>query len=211
MALLQDLQWRYATKKYDASKKIASADVDSILEAIRMAPTSSGLQQFRVIVITNQELKEKIVPIAWGQQQVADCSHLLVFAAWDCYTAERIDSMYSFIAAERKLPSDQFASYTERLKGAYLPQSAEENFAHTARQSYIGLGIAMVQAAELKIDSTPMEGFTTDDLDILLNLKALGLKSVSMLALGYRDAAADWLVNMKKVRVAKDEFVIEMK
>ncbi len=211
MALLQDLQWRYATKKYDASKKVAQADVDSILEAIRMSPTSSGLQQFRVIVITNQELKEKIVPIAWGQRQVADCSHLLVFAAWDCYTAERIDSMYDYITDERELPRGQFASYTERLKAAYLPQSAEENFAHTARQSYIGLGIAMAQAAELRVDSTPMEGFSAADMDEFLNLKALGLKSVSMLALGYRDSASDWLVNMKKVRVAKNEFVIEMK
>lgn len=211
MALLQDLQWRYATKKYDANKKVAQADVDTILEAIRMAPTSSGLQQFRVIVITNQELKAKIVPIAWGQQQVADCSHLLVFAAWDRYTAERIDSMYDFITDERQLPRGQLSAYTERLKGAYLTQTADENFAHTARQSYIGLGIAMAQAAELKVDSTPMEGFSNAELDELLNLKAQGLRSVSMLALGYRDAAGDWLVNMKKVRLAKNDFVIELK
>lgn len=211
MALLQDLQWRYATKKYDASKKVAQADVDKILEATRMTPTSSGLQQFKVIVITDQALKDKIVPIAWGQTQIADCSHLLVFAAWDRYTAERIDSMYDFITDERQLPRGQLSSYTERLKASYLTQSADENFVHTARQSYIGLGIAMAQAAELKVDSTPMEGFSNADLDVLLNLKEKGLKSVSMLTLGYRDAEGDWLVNMKKVRVAKSDFVIEMK
>lgn len=211
MALLQDLQWRYATKKYDSTKKVAQSDIDKIVESVRLAPTSSGLQQFKLIVITNQELKEKIVPIAWGQQQVADCSHLLVFAAWDRYTAERIDTMYDFITDERSLPRGQLSAYTERLKGAYLPQSDAENFSHTAHQTYIGLGIAMVQAAELKVDSTPMEGFSGPELDKLLNLNELGLKSVSMLALGYRDTEGDWLVNMKKVRVPKSEFIIELK
>lgn len=211
MSLIQDLQWRYATKKYDASKKVAQEDVDKILEAIRLTPTSSGLQQFRVIEITNQELKEKIVPIAWGQQQVADCSHLLVFAAWDRYTAERIDTMYDFITDERQMPRGQLSGYTERLKASYLPQSAAENFAHTSRQAYIGLGIAMAQAAELKVDSTPMEGFSNEELDAFLDLKSLGLKSVAMLTLGYRDVAGDWLVNLKKVRLTKDKFVIERK
>ena len=94
MALLDTLEWRYATKKYDPTKKVAQEDLDKILEAARMAPSSSGLQQFRVIVITNQELKEKIVPVAWGQQIVADSSHLLVFAGWDRYTDERIDKTF---------------------------------------------------------------------------------------------------------------------
>ncbi len=92
-----------------------------------------------------------------------------------------------------------------------MPQSDAENFSHTAHQTYIGLGIAMVQAAELKVDSTPMEGFSGPELDKLLNLNELGLKSVSMLALGYRDTEGDWLVNMKKVRVPKSEFIIELK
>lgn len=211
MSILTDLAWRYATKKFDASKKVSQADVDTLLEAIRLTPTSSGLQQFRVIVITNQELKEKIVPIAFGQQQVVDCSHLLVFAAWDKYTAERIDSMYDYITDTRELERGRFASYTERLKTVYLPQSAEQNFIHTARQAYIGLGVAILQAAELKIDCTPMEGFANAELDALLNLQSYGLKSVALLPLGYRDAAGDWLVNMKKVRKSKEEFVIEIK
>ena len=209
MALISDLQWRYATKKYDPTKKVSQHDLDMILEAVRLAPTSSGLQQFRIIVIKDQELKEKIVPIAGGQQQVADCSHLLIFAAWDCYTKERIEGMYDFITDERGLPRGRFESYTNRLKTAYLPQTAEQNFNHTARQAYIGLGLAMVQAAELKIDSTPMEGFSNSDLDELLNLKSKGLRSVALLPLGYRDAEGDWLVNMKKARLPKEEFVIE--
>jgi len=208
MALLEDLKWRYATKKYDPTKKVAQEDVDKILEAARLAPTSSGMQQFRVIVITDQELKNKIVPIAMEQQIVADCSHLLVFAAWDRYTEERIDKIYNYTTDERGLPRGRFKSYTDKLRALYLTQTAEENFIHTARQAYIGLGLAIAQAAELKVDSTPMEGFIGEELDKLLGLKSKGLKSVLLLPIGYRDAKNDWLVNMKKVRNPKDNFII---
>ena len=208
MALLEDLKWRYATKKYDPTKKVAQEDVDKILEAARLAPTSSGMQQFRVIVITDQELKNKIVPIAMEQQIVADCSHLLVFAAWDRYTEERIDKIYNYTTDERGLPRGRFKSYTDKLRALYLTQTAEENFIHTARQAYIGLGLAIAQAAELKVDSTPMEGFIGKELDELLGLKSKGLKSVLLLPIGYRDAKNDWLVNMKKVRNPKDNFII---
>ncbi len=208
MSLLENLQWRYATKKYDPARKVSQENVDKIVEAARLAPTSSGLQQFRVIVITDQELKNKIVPIALGQQVVADCSHLLVFAAWDHYTEERIMATYDYTTDQRGLPRGRFASYTDRLKAAYLPQTPEQNFVHTARQAYIGFGLAIAQAAELKVDSTPMEGFTNEELDELLDLKSKGLKSVTLLPLGYRDPEGDWLVNMKKVRVPKEQFVI---
>ena len=211
MALLDDLKWRYATKKYDPTKKVAQEDVDKIIEAARLAPTSSGLQQFRLIVITNQELKDKIVPIASGQQIVADCSHLLVFVAWDKYTTERIDGQYDFITDERELPRGRFGSYTDRLKSLYLSQTSDENFVHTARQAYIGFGMAIAQAAELKVDSTPMEGFNPNMLDELLDLRTKGLRSVLLLPLGYRDAENDWLEKMKKVRKSTDEFVINYK
>ena len=211
MSLLENLQWRYATKKYDPTKKVAQEDVDKIVEAARLAPTSSGLQQFRVLVISNQELKEKIVPIAMDQQIMADCSHLLVFAAWDCYTEERIDKIYNYTTDERGLPRGRFGSYTDRLKALYLPQSAEENFIHTARQSYIGFGLAIAQAAELNVDCTPVEGFNPAELDKLLGLESKGLKSVTLLPLGYRDADGDWLASMKKVRNTKEDFVIEIK
>ena len=209
MALIDDLKWRYATKQYDSSKKVSQEDIDKILEAARLAPTSSGLQQYRLIVVTNQEIKEKIVPIAWDQQIIADCSHLLVFAAWDRYSEERIDTMFDYTTDERNLPRGRFGSYTDKLKAMYLPQSAEENFVHTARQSYIGFALAIAQAAELKIDSTPIEGFLPDKLDELLDLRSKGLRSVTLLPLGYRDAAGDWLAGMKKVRNPKEEFVIE--
>jgi nitroreductase / dihydropteridine reductase len=211
MALLDDLKWRYATKAYDSTKKVDQKDVDKIIEAARLAPTSSGLQQFRVMVITNQELKEKIVPIAMDQQNIAQCSHLLVFVAWDKYTEKRIDDIYNYTTDQRGLPRGRFDSYTNKLKALYLQQNAEENFAHTARQAYIGLGLALAQAAELKVDSTPMEGFDNNALDELLDLRAKGLRSVVLMPIGYRDTTNDWLLNMKKVRIPKDNFVIKSK
>lgn len=206
MALLEDLKWRYATKKYDPTRKVAQEDVDKIVEAARLAPTSSGLQQFRVIVVSNQELKEKLVPMAWGQEIMAECSHVLVFAAWDRYTEERIDTIYNRTTDERGLPRGRFGSYTDKLKAAYLPQTAEENFVHTARQSYIGFALAIAQAAELKVDCTPVEGFTPEEVDELLDLKSKGLRSVTLLPIGYRAQEGDWLADMKKVRNTQEEF-----
>jgi len=207
MELLDAFKWRYATKKYDSSKKVEQTLVDKIVEAARIAPTSSGLQPFEVFVITNQELKNKILPIAFGQEIVADCSHLLVFAAWDNYTSERIDKIYSHITTEREQPVDRYQAYTDRLKSMYLNRPAEDNFAHAARQAYIAFGFAIAEAATLKVDTTPMEGFANDELDKLLNLTEKGLKSVTLLPIGYRDETNDWLVSLNKVRHPKEDFV----
>jgi len=210
MELLDAFKWRYATKKYDPSKKVDQELVDKIVEATRLAPTSSGLQPFEVFVITNQELKDKITASSHGQEIVADCSHLLVFAAWDNYTAERIDSIYALTTTGREQPADRYQAYTDRLKSMYLDRPAEENFAHTARQAYIAFAFAMAEAASLKVDSTPMEGFINEEVDELLHLKEKGLKSVTLLPIGYRDEANDWLVNLKKVRNPKEQFVTEI-
>lgn len=211
MSLIETLEWRYATKKFDSTKKVNEEDVNKIVEAARLAPTSSGLQQFRVIVITNQEIKEKLVDVSFGQSIVQDCSHLLVFAAWDKYTEERIDKAYDFTTDVRDLPRGRFGSYTDKLKSIYIPQSAEENFIHTSKQAYIGMTMSIAQAAELKVDATPMEGFLNDKVDEILELNKYGLKSVLMLPIGYRDNENDWLASMKKVRIPKEEFTIEIK
>lgn len=209
MALLEDLQWRYATKKYDPTKKVSQEDINKIVEAARLAPTSSGLQQFRVMVVSNQAIKEKLSPKVLNPEVMVDCSHVLVFAAWDKYTAERIDEMYDRTTEERGLPQGRFKSYTDKLKALYLNQAPEENFEHTARQSYIGFAMAIAAAAELKVDATPAEGFDPDLVDEALGLNAKGLKSVTLLYLGYRAAEGDWLADMKKVRNPMDEFVVE--
>ena len=209
MSLIEDLQWRHAVKAYDSTKKVSEEDLNKILEAARLAPTSSGLQPFRVIVVENQELKEQMVKGALNPEVMRDCSHVLVFAAWDNYSEEKIDKVYDYHTDVRELPRGRFNSYTDQLKVIYGAQAAEENFAHTARQTYIALGLAMAQAAELKIDSTPAEGFSNEVVDEILGLKELGLKSVTLLYLGYRDSGNDWLSKMKKVRIPMDEFIIK--
>ena len=184
--------------------------VDAILEAAYLAPSSSGLQPFEIIVVTNADLKNKIKDIAYGQTQITDCSHLLIFVAWDNYTTERIGEVFTRTVAERGVPADSMDEYKNRLTTNYVARTAEQNFAHTARQAYISFGIAIAAAAELKVDSTPMEGFDNAALDELLNLRKKGLRSVLLLPLGYRDAEKDWLVNLKKVRTPKSRFIEEL-
>lgn len=208
MSLIEDLHWRHAVKAYDPTKKLSQKDLTSILEAARLAPTSSGLQPFRVIVVENQQLKEEMAKGAFNPEVMRDCSQVLVFAAWDQYSDQKIDKVYDHHTDVRDLPRGRFGSYTDQIKQLYNGQTAEEHFAHTARQSYIALGLAMAQAAELKIDSTPAEGFNNDLIDEILGLKALGLKSVTLLYLGYRDAEKDYLSHMKKVRIPMEEFII---
>lgn len=206
MALLENLAWRHATKAYDPLKKVSSENIDKIIEAARLAPTSSGLQPFRIIVVENKELREKLVPGALNPECMRECSHLLVFAAWDQYTPERIDAMYDRTTDERGLPRGRFKSYTDSIKKLYAGQSPDQHFAHASKQSYIALGMAIAQAAELRINTTPAEGFDNQLVDDVLALHKLGLKSVTLLYVGYNDPARDWLAPMKKVRNPVDEF-----
>lgn len=210
MSLIQALNWRYATKKMNG-KAVPQEKVDAIIEAARLAPTSSGLQPFKVIVITNAELKQQLLPHTSNQQQIVDASHVLVFAAWDNYTAERINHVFDRNNAERGLPLDTAADYRNMLLSIYPPRAAAINFEHAARQAYIGFGIAIAEAAVQQVDATPMEGFDSAKYDEILGLTEKGLKSVTLLPLGYRDEAGDWLVNLKKVRQATSDFVIEFK
>ena len=211
MGLIEDLNWRHAVKAYDSTKKVSAANIDKIVEAARLAPSSSGLQPFKLIVVENQELKEKLVKGALNPECMRDCSHVLIFAGWDRYTAERIDKVFDYTTEERGLEKGRFGSYTDMLKKIYLTQPAEDNFAHIARQTYIALGLALAQAAELKVDSTPVEGFDNKVVDEILELEKQGLKSVSLMYVGYADAPKDWIAPMKKVRTPKEEFIIELK
>ncbi len=209
MNIIESLNWRYATKSMNGLK-IPQEKVDNIIEAARLAPSSSGLQPIELIVISNQELKEKIKPLAYNQTMVADCSHLLIFTAWDNYTAERINKMFDLANEVRGFISEGGENYRKMLLSSYSAKSAEENFTHAAKQAYIALGIAIMAAAAEEVDATPMEGFDAKALDALLSLNEKGLRSVVLLPLGYRDAEKDWLVNLKKVRRATADFITEM-
>jgi nitroreductase / dihydropteridine reductase len=208
MELLEALQWRYASKKMNG-QQVPEEKVERILEAIRLAPSSMGLQPYTVLVIKDAELKKQVLPIANNQQQVVDASHLLVFAAWDNITPEHVDDYINLTAETRNIPVESLDGF----KGALLSiadRSAEENLQWTARQSYIAFATAIAAAAEEKVDATPMEGFNNAALDELLGLKEKGLRSITLLPLGYRDVENDWLANSPKVRREKEKlFVIQ--
>ncbi len=210
MNLIELLNWRYATKKMN-NQTVPQDKVDRILEAARLAPTSSGLQQYEIVVVTNQELKDKIKAFAWNQSMVSECSHLLVFTAWHEYTSGRINGMFDLVNDERGFKNEGWEAYRQMLLSSYPQKSPEDAYQHAARQAYIGLSMAMVACAEEKVDSVPMEGFDPKAVDEILNLKQYGLRSAVMLPLGYREASGDWLVNLKKVRRSMDKFIIEMK
>lgn len=208
LKMLQErLNWRYATKKMDPTKTVPQDKVDRILEATRLAPTSSGLQPFEVIVVTNPEVKARLRTAAFDQAQITDGSHVLVFAAWDNYTAARVDAVVDQLVAERGIPRDAVAGYYDALKARVLSQTEEQNYEHAARQAYIAFGIAVTAAAFEQVDSTPMEGFDPAKVDEILGLRERGLRSVTILPLGYRAAEGDWLAGMKKVRKPLDAMV----
>ena len=209
MSLLTDLQWRYATKKMNG-RKIPQEKLEYILEAARLAPSSSGLQQYKIIVVSDPILLERIKGVAYNQSQITDCTHLLVFAAWDEYTDERISKVFDKMMDERQLPHDTMDSYKSVILDLYATMGKEWEAHHASKQSYISFGLAIAAAAEQKVDATPIEGFLPDQLDILLKLKEQGYRSTVLLPLGYRDKENDWLVNMKKFRTSKEVFITEM-
>ena len=211
MSLIDKLNWRYATKKMDPAQTVPQDKVERILEAARLAPTSSGLQPYEIFVVTNPDVRAQIRTIAWNQAQITDGSHLLVFAAWDHYTPERINQMFDYTNEVRGFKNEGWENYRNMLLGAYPQRDAEVNFQHAARQVYIGLSAALIAAAYEGVDSTPMEGFDPAQLDEILGLRAKGLRSVVILPLGYRQADGDWLVNLKKVRRPREQFVTEIR
>jgi nitroreductase len=208
MDFIKSLEWRYATKKMNGTP-VTEEKVATILKAIQLAPSSYGLQPFSVFVITDPELKKQIQPIAYNQSQVVDSSHLLVFAAWSSVSAAQIDAYIENTAATRNMPVEGLAEFKNMLVGSITPRSDEQNFQWAARQAYIALGFGLAAAAVEGVDSTPMEGFNAEGLDELLQLKEKGLKSVTLLALGHRDAEHDYLASMKKVRRGEDTFFIK--
>ena len=159
MSLIDTLNWRYACKNMDTEKPVEEEKVDRILEAIRLTATSSGLQQYELLVITNKEIQAKLQAIAWNQSQVTAASHVIVFAAWDNYTEERINMMFDLTNEIRGFKNDGWEAYRQMLLSTYPARDAEANYQHAARQAYVALGTALIAAAMEGVDATPMEGF----------------------------------------------------
>ncbi len=209
MELIESLNWRYAVKRM-TGEKVPAEKVNHILEAARLSASSVGLQPYKVIVVENEALKKQLQPAAYNQPQIVEASHLLVFAAYEKITAKDIDDYISLHAAVKKINAESLADFKNKISSSILSRTDEVNFNWAAKQAYIALGTAIIAAAEEKVDATPMEGFDPAAVDEILGLQQLGLKSVTILALGYRDAANDFLVNAPKVRRDMKDFAVHL-
>ena len=204
MEAIQHLHWRYATKKYNGSQ-IDKDNLNTILESIRLTPTSLGMQPFKVLVIDNPELREKMLPIAYNQSQIKDASHIILFAANTQISEENINRYMENVATTRQMPVENLAGFKGMINGFVGSKNEVEITEWACKQCYIALGVAMTTAAVLKVDTTPMEGYKTDEMDILFDLKAQGYTSAVLLAVGHRDAENDQLAKLAKVRRSSEE------
>jgi nitroreductase / dihydropteridine reductase len=198
MSIIENLNWRYATKSMSGAI-VPQEKLDTILAATNLAATSYGLQPYSILVVSNQELKDKMQAAAYGQVQVGSASHILVFAVPEKLTAEAIQDFINNVAATRNMPVEMLDGYKGMMMGTVGALPAEAQQVWCAKQAYIALGTAMVAAAEQKVDACPMEGFDAAQFDEILGLKEKGLKSVVILPLGFR-ADTDASASYKKVR-----------
>ncbi|AUZ06232.1 nitroreductase family protein [Vitreoscilla sp. C1] len=209
MSLLDDLRWRYAAKHLNGNT-VPQQDVDDIVEAARLAPSSSGLQPYHVFVIRNPELLAQLSQCVYGNQQVKNCSPLLVFAAWNTYTEARINEVFELQNRVRNVPDSLTDAYRTRLIAQVAKQDLSEHRHHADKQAFLAAMCAMNAAAERRIDCTPMEGFEADKVDAILGLAELDLHAALLLPLGYRDEEVDWLLKLPKYRRNSADFITHL-
>lgn len=201
--------WRYATKKFDSTKKIEKADLDFLKEAIRLSVSSYGLQPYQILIIENPIVKEAIKNAAYNQSQITDASHLFVFANYVNFTAQHIDQYIDNTAKTRKIDSQSIQGYGDFMKRTLLNQSTEDLNIWSAKQTYIALTNLVNAAAERKIDVTPMEGFVSDQVNSILDLNSKNLNAVLIAPAGFR-ALDDETQHLNKVRKASTDLFIEI-
>ena len=205
--LLQQLRWRYAVKKFDSARRISADDWHTLEQALVLTPSSFGLQPWRFVVITDQGTKDKLVPISWGQRQVAEASHVVVFSVRQPLTESDVDRHVARTAEVRGVPIESLAGFKKRLMKSLVPPPAEFDIHHWAGlQAYIALGNFMTAAAMLGIDTCPMEGIVPEKYDELLGLPSDGYGTVVVCVAGYR-AADDKYATLPKVRFATEDVV----
>jgi nitroreductase len=206
---VENSNWRYATKKFDNTKKITTEDFEKLQEAIRLSPSSYGLQPYKVLIVENPETRAKLQPASWGQTQIVDASHLIVFANYTKLDNEDIDTYIGNIAKTRGVAVDSLADYGNFMKGAISQKTDVEINIWNQKQTYIALTNLMNAAAELKIDVTPMEGFIPEQYNEILGLDKLHLNAAVVATLGYRHQE-DATQHYKKVRKSKEELFIKL-
>ena len=207
--LLENLNWRYATKKFDATKKISAADLNTLKEAVRLAASSYGLQPFKVVLVENPEIREKLKAAAYGQTQITDASQLFVFANDLNAGPESVAAYIKNISETRGLPTEALGGFADMMNGVISNLSQEAKNIWTSKQTYIALGTLLAAAAELKIDATPMEGFNPAQFNEILGFDKLGLNAAVIATVGYRHDE-DEAQHYKKVRKSQEELFITL-
>ncbi|MGZ5247101.1 MAG: nitroreductase family protein [Flavitalea sp.] len=209
MKLIDALHWRYAVKRMNG-QKISETKLNAILDATRLSASSMGLQPYTILVVENEEIKKKIHPVAYSQPQILESSHLLIFTAWDNINEEQVNEYLENIVETRGVTLESLEAFKGSLLNLVNGRTKEEKYQWSARQVYIALGTALTAAAVEEVDATPMEGFDAAAVDEILGLKEKGLRSVSILALGYRDTQNDYMANVAKVRRNKEDLFLEV-
>ena len=209
MEVLESLKWRAAVRKYDTNRKVSNADLEALLEAGNLTPTSMGLQPFKIMVVRNAELQQKLVPISYNQQHVAEASHILVFAIETNVDLQTVDAYIERAMDRRQVPSTALDGYKNSISGYISTMSNEAKTNWATKQAYIALGTVMTIAADLKIDTCPMEGFEPKAYQEMLGLEAENLMPVVILPIGYRSEAEE-TASLPKVRKSREEFVVEI-
>jgi nitroreductase len=206
---LENQNWRYATKKFDATKKISSEDLNTLKEAIRLSSSSYGLQPYKVIFVESPELRTRLQAAAWGQSQIVEASHLVVFANDTNIGDDAINSFIKNISETRQIPNESLSGYSDFMKSKISTLPADAKNIWTSKQTYLALGNLLNAAAELKIDVTPMEGFDPAAFNEILGLDALHLNASVIATVGYRHEE-DATQHHKKVRKTQEELFITL-
>jgi nitroreductase len=209
MNIINSLEWRYATKKFDPSKKLTIQQIETLKNAFNLTATSFGLQPIKMIVIENKKLQEEFVKYCYYQRQVADASHLLVLCIENDTTSEAINAYFDLENEIRGTSEEVISKFRNQLVEMYKSKTLEEKQLSATYQTYIALGNLMTVCAVEKIDNCPMEGFVPEKIDELLNLQLQNLKSILLLPVGFR-AEDDFMSTMKKVRKSLKETVLEI-
>lgn len=209
MSITKDLNWRYATKEFDSSKKVSAENLETILDALVLSASSFGLQPWKFVVVQNPELKEKLLPYSWNQRQVVDASHVIVFARPVEFNQNDVDRYIKSTAEIRNQTEESLKGYSDMMKG-FLAKMPKEDLNHWMKnQIFLALGNLLTVVATLKIDACPMEGFSPADYDKVLELDKHGLASVVVCPIGYR-SESDKYASLKKVRYSKDQLVLKL-
>ena len=201
--ITEDLNWRYATKKFDPTKKVSNEDLETIKESLRLTATSFGLQSMKFLIVEDPEVRAKLQPAAFGQTQIVDASHLIVICTYIDVNNDHVDHYMQDVSSARNIPIEATSQFGDYIKGAISKFSAEDKLTWSSKQTYIALGQTLHTCARLRIDSTPMEGFDPAALDAILGLSAQNLKATLLLPVGYRHEE-DKNQHMAKVRKSND-------